>query len=142
MKRALWLGLLGTLAIGTAQAATEKVAINLVSADGAPQAIGASQPSSSSTHSGTSRLAGPRRGPRRDVEVRLGNALVARREADDTRVHWVVGWMLARVRSNTLFLRPSRTLPIDAIRESHLSSVTLNSPFAKSTSKANCLRCW
>jgi len=37
MKRALWFGLLGTLAIGTAQAATEKVAINLVSADGAPQ---------------------------------------------------------------------------------------------------------
>ncbi|MFJ5238606.1 superoxide dismutase [Cu-Zn] SodC [Pseudomonas neuropathica] len=40
MKRALWLGLLGTFAIGTAQAATEKIAINLVSADGAPQAIG------------------------------------------------------------------------------------------------------
>ena len=40
MKRALWLGLLGTFAIGTAHAATEKVAINLVSADGAPQAIG------------------------------------------------------------------------------------------------------
>jgi Cu/Zn superoxide dismutase len=40
MKRAMWLGLLGTLAIGSAQAATEKVAINLVSADGAPQAIG------------------------------------------------------------------------------------------------------
>ena len=40
MKRALWLGLLSTFAIGTAHAATEKVAINLVSADGAPQAIG------------------------------------------------------------------------------------------------------
>jgi len=40
MKRALWLGLLGTFAIGSAQAATEKVAVNLVSADGAPQAIG------------------------------------------------------------------------------------------------------
>lgn len=37
MKRAIWLGLLGTLAIGTAQAATEKVTINLVSADGAPR---------------------------------------------------------------------------------------------------------
>ncbi len=60
----------------------------------------------------------------------------------DKRMDNTVPVMLARVRSNTLFLHPSRTLPTDAIRESHLSSGTLNSPFAKSTSKPNRLLCW
>ena len=40
MKRSLWFGLIGTLVVGTAHAATQDVPMNLVSADGAPQAIG------------------------------------------------------------------------------------------------------
>lgn len=40
MKRYLWLGLAGALAIGSANAASETVAVNLVSADAAPQPIG------------------------------------------------------------------------------------------------------
>ncbi|TWR93469.1 superoxide dismutase family protein [Pseudomonas saxonica] len=40
MKRSLWFGLIGTLVAGTAHAATQDVPMNLVSADGAPQAIG------------------------------------------------------------------------------------------------------
>lgn len=44
MKPYLWLGLLGTLSLGsvcaTAQAASIKVPVNLVSAEGAPQPIG------------------------------------------------------------------------------------------------------
>ncbi|MCF4994772.1 superoxide dismutase [Cu-Zn] SodC2 [Pseudomonas syringae] len=39
MKRVLF-GLIATFALGTAQAASEEVAMNLVSADGAPQPIG------------------------------------------------------------------------------------------------------
>ena len=61
----------------------------------------------------------------------------------DKRIDNTVHVMLARKQSNNLFLRPSRTLPTDVIRASHLSSGTLNSPFAKSTSKPDCLlRCW
>ena len=40
MKRSLWFGLIGTLVVGTAHAAPQDVPMNLVSADGAPQAIG------------------------------------------------------------------------------------------------------
>ena len=40
MKRSLWFGLIGTLVVGTAHAGTQDVPMNLVSADGAPQAIG------------------------------------------------------------------------------------------------------
>lgn len=40
MKRALMLGLLSLLAVGTAQAASLQVPVNLVSADGAPQPVG------------------------------------------------------------------------------------------------------
>lgn len=40
MKHALMLGLLSFLAVGTAQAASLQVPVNLVSADGAPQPVG------------------------------------------------------------------------------------------------------
>ena len=40
MKNSLWFGLIGTLAIGTSHAASQDIPINMVSADGAPQAIG------------------------------------------------------------------------------------------------------
>ena len=40
MKRSLWFGMCGTLALGTVHAASLEVPMNLVSADGAPQAIG------------------------------------------------------------------------------------------------------
>ena len=40
MKRALWFGLIATVAMGSAHAASEDVPLSLVSADGAPQAIG------------------------------------------------------------------------------------------------------
>ncbi|MGY2376839.1 superoxide dismutase [Cu-Zn] SodC [Pseudomonas sp. SDO524_S393] len=40
MNRSLLLGLLSVLAVGSAQAASLQVPVNLVSADGAPQAVG------------------------------------------------------------------------------------------------------
>jgi len=40
MKRYGWLALMAAVSIGSAQAATKEVSINLVSADGAPEAIG------------------------------------------------------------------------------------------------------
>lgn len=40
MKRSMWFGLIATLATGTAHAASQEVPMNLVSAEGVPQAIG------------------------------------------------------------------------------------------------------
>ncbi|MHC8305537.1 superoxide dismutase [Cu-Zn] SodC [Pseudomonas sp. PB3P13] len=40
MTRSLWIGVIGFLAAGTAHAASQEVSMDLVSADGAPQAIG------------------------------------------------------------------------------------------------------